>query len=90
MGAATGALAGAAGATAVICAGGFELSATSSSFDLRLFRLKPERPLPEILMQDSSLQFFGASMWILRPSISKDTELPAWAAVLAIKNAAMM
>jgi hypothetical protein len=41
-------------------------------------------------MQDSWSQFFGASMWIFFPSISNETELPAWAAVLAISNAAMM
>src|SRR5580692_10887076 len=81
------------GGGAGLCAGGVELLVASSSFDLkplRPLRLKPDRPWPEILMQDSWSQFFGASMWIFFPSISKETELPAWAAVLAISNAAMM
>jgi hypothetical protein len=84
-----GAVAWTAGAAAMSCAG-VAVSATSSSFDLRPLKLKPERPGAEILRQDSWPQFFGASMRILCPSISKETELPAWAAVLAISNAAMM
>jgi hypothetical protein len=39
-------------------------------------------------MQDSESQFFGASMWILCASISSETELPAWAAVVAVNSTA--
>jgi hypothetical protein len=39
-------------------------------------------------MHDSALQFLGTSMWTRLPLISKETELPAWAAVVAISNAA--
>ena len=61
----------------MFCAGGFELSATSLSSLFDLKPLKPERLGAEILRQDSSAQFFGASMRILCPSISKESELPA-------------
>src|ERR1700690_3015922 len=57
-------------------------SATSSSspefFKLRFLRLKLdlERPGAVIWMHDNWSQFFGASMWIFFPSISKQIELP--------------
>src|ERR1700730_3068828 len=89
-GAGTGGVAACTGAGA---GAGELLVVSSSSFDLKPLnplRLMPDRPWPEILMQDSWSQFFGASMWIFFPSISKETELRAWAAVLAIRNAAMM
>src|SRR5947208_4261969 len=83
---------GAVGCTAgaVFCTGGLGLSAISLSSLFELKPLKAERLGAEILRQDSSVQFFGASMRILCPSISKESELPAWAAVLAISNAATM
>src|SRR5258708_2710100 len=45
-------------------------------------------PVPVIWTQSSELQFLGASMWTLRPSIWKEIPLPAWAAVLAINRLA--
>jgi hypothetical protein len=39
-------------------------------------------------MHDSESQFLGTSMWTRFPLISKEIELPAWAAVVAISNAA--
>lgn len=84
--------AGAGGAAAGAGAGGGAFEATSSSSDflpfrLRFFRLTDE-PLLVIEMQDSELQFRGASTWILCPSIWNETPLPAWAAVEAISKAA--
>src|SRR5258708_4818056 len=82
-----------ASATGAAGAGGSVRCATSSSW-LDFIFLKP-KPEPERLgaetwMQDSESQFFGASMRILCPSISKEIELPACAAVVAISNAAAM
>src|SRR5258708_2959301 len=82
-----------ASATGAAGAGGSVRCATSSSW-LDFIFLKP-KPEPERLgaetwMQDSESQFFGASMRILCPSISKEIELPACAAVVAINNAAAM
>jgi hypothetical protein len=49
---------------------------------------EPERPGAEIRRHDSESQFFGTSTRTPLPLISKAIELPAWAAVLAISNAA--
>jgi len=81
MGAATtGAGAGAAGAGA--------MSSSSSFFEPKPLRLNFEVLTPVIFSQSSDEQFFGASMWIFCPSITKEMPLPAWAEVAAIKRAA--
>src|SRR6266849_11186090 len=93
--AATGGLGAAAwstGAAAAFCAGGGsvrEATSSSSRLDLKpLNKSEPERLGADICRQDSLSQSFGASMRILCPPIWRATELPAWAAVLAISNAA--
>ena len=90
-GGAAGACAAGAGGAAGAGAGAGAFEATSSSSDflplLRFFRLTAE-PLLVTEMQDSELQFRGASMWIFCPSIWNEIPLPAWAAVEAISKAA--
>ena len=54
---------------------------------LKLPKLESEMVGAEIWMQDSELQFLGASTRILCPSIWKEIE-PAWAAGVAISSAA--
>ena len=66
------------------------LSLKLSGWSSESFKPKPEpeRPGAVIYMHDSESQFLGTSMWTRFPLISKEIELPAWAAVVAISSAA--